>query len=109
MPPELLPNIPIVYIPCGIYTFGGISTSVAGNNKSSDNTLKINFWGCDISGNNSPDINAFGAFCQPQALLAGTDNLVEIQLNGNSANATVVATPSIPAEPAGTNIVNIYR
>jgi hypothetical protein len=109
MPPELLPNIPIVYIPCGIYTFGGISTSVAGNNKSSDNTLKINFLGCDISDNNSPDINAFGAFCQPQALLAGTNNLVEIQINGNSTNVTAVATPSIPAEPAGTNIVNIYR
>ena len=108
MPPELLPNVS-VYTPCGIYTFGGISTSVGGNNRSSNNTLKVSFWGCDISDNNSPDINVFGAWCLPQASLAGTNNLVEIHLNGNSANAIVAATPSVPAEAGGTNMVNIIR
>ncbi len=108
MPPALLPNV-IGYVPCGIYTFGGISTSAGGNNKSSNNTLTVRLWGCDISDNNSPDINAFGAWCQTSALLAGVNNLVEIHLYGNSNNAMVEATSSIPVEPAGTNVVNIFR
>ena len=108
MPPELRPDVS-AYTPCGIYLYGGFSSSNGGNNKTSNNTLKLSFWGCDISNNNSPDINAYGAWCPPQALLAGTNNLVEIHLNGISANASVVSLPSVPIEPAGTNIVNIFR
>ncbi len=108
LPPLLKPDI-IGFIPTGIYAVGGRSSSVQGYNKSSNNTLKIFFWGCKISDNNSPDITAIGAWCQPQAILAGTNNLVEIHLNGVSKKAMVDAIPSSPTEPAGTNVVTIIR
>ena len=108
LPALLKPDVP-GFIPTGIYAFGGRSSSAQGYNKSSNNTLKINFWGCKISDNNSPDITAIGAWCQPQAILAGTNNLVEIHLNGVSKKARVDAIASSPTEPAGTNVVNIFR
>ena len=39
----------------------------------------------------------------------GTNNLLEIYLYGISANAIVDAEACIPAEPSGTNVVNVYR
>jgi hypothetical protein len=99
LPPENTP-------PCGIYAAGGLNTA---GGVASDNKLDMNLWGCLISGNHgAADIIAFGAF-SPTAIPAGTNNLVEIQLHGISSAATVVATPSSPAEPAGTNIVSIFR
>ena len=109
LPPPLHPDVGASYTPCGIYTFGGMSVTDGGYNKTSNNTLKLNFWDCDISNNNSPDINVYGAWCPPLATLAGTNNLVEIYLNGISANANDVTTPSVPIEPAGTNVVSIFR
>jgi hypothetical protein len=98
-------------LPGAIYAAGGYSTTnnIGGNNKVNNNVLTLEFWGCDISNNNGIDINAVGAFCQPAALLAGTNNLVEIYLHGVSANAVVDAINSIPFEPGGTNKVNVYR
>ncbi|HVE60489.1 MAG TPA: hypothetical protein VNA26_01630 [Chitinophagaceae bacterium] len=108
LPAILRPDVP-GFTPCGIYMFGGRSSNIQGNNKASDNTLRVSFWGSDIADNNLPHVLAFGAWCQPQALLAGTNNLVEVYLNGVSKKATVEATPSFPTEPAGTNMVNIFR
>jgi hypothetical protein len=98
-------------LPCAIFPVGGYSSfnGIGGNNKTSNNLLKIELWGCDISNNNGTDIYAFAAWCNPAALLAGTNNLVEISLHGISANAIVNATASSPAEPAGTNVVNVVR
>lgn len=98
LPPEMTPQ-------CGIYAAGGISI-IGGI--ASDNSLEMDLWGCFISGNPNSDIIVFGAFSL-MAVPAGTNNSVEIQLHGISKEASVVATPSSPIEPAGTNIVNIFR
>jgi hypothetical protein len=92
-------------IPGGIFAVGGNKTT-SGNN-ASNNKLVLSFWGSEISDNNG-DINVFGAFSSSSSI-AGINNLAEINLYGISANAIVVAVPSIPQELAGTNIVNVYK
>ena len=79
-----------------------------GINGASNNNVTIKLWGCDISNNNGTDIYAFGAY-SPTAVIAGTNNQLDLYLYGLSANAIVDAHASIPAEPAGTNVVNVYR
>jgi hypothetical protein len=86
----------------GIYAAGAYG-AVASNN-----LLNIGLWGCDISNNNAPDIYAYGAF-SPTAIVAGINNRFDLYLYGISANATVESAASVPAEPAGTNVVNVYR
>lgn len=78
------------------------------NHVASNNTLNASFWGCNISNNNGTDIFAYGAF-SPSAFIAGINNRFDLYLYGISANAIVDAHASIPAEPAGTNVVNVYR
>lgn len=90
----------------GIYANGGLSVVAA--NSASNNRLEINLWGCLFLNNTGSDMNAFGAYSYTPSL-AGTNNVVEIHLYNESRNATVVTTASLPAESAGTNIVNIYR
>ena len=88
---------------------GGIDIAGGwGNNGASNNSLTVKLWGCDISNNNGTDIYAYGAF-SPSAVIAGTNNRLDLYLYGLSANAIVNAHPSIPTEPAGTNVVNVYR
>lgn len=107
--PHLLPvngALPgAIYAACAYNSVNNIS----GYNRASNNTMKLSFYGCDISNNNGTDINAFAAWCNPACVLAGSNNLLEIYLNGISANAIVNATASTPAEPAGTNVVNVYQ
>ena len=86
----------------GVYVAGAYG-AIASNN-----VLNISFSGCDISNNNAPDIYAYGAF-SPTAVIAGINNRFDLYLNGLSANATVESAASVPAEPAGTNVLNIYR
>ena len=105
MPQEIKPLETIIPIG-GIFAVGGNSTG--GDNKASDNKLIVKFWGTDISGNDT-DIYAFGAWSRPPALVPGLNNVTEIYLNGVSANAIVAATHCVPVEPAGTNVVNIFR
>ncbi|HET6767516.1 MAG TPA: hypothetical protein VFH08_08955 [Chitinophagaceae bacterium] len=85
----------------------GISAA-AGWNTASNNNLTISLWGCNISNNNRTDIHANGAF-NTTGFVGGTNNLLEIYLYGISANAIVDAAACIPAEPSGTNVVNVYR
>ena len=86
----------------GIYAASGYGTNA------SNNILRIDLSGCDISSNNAPDIYAYGAF-SPTAFIAGTNNLFDLNFNGLSANATIESATSVPSEPAGTNVLNIYR
>ena len=89
--------------------FGGMDVSGGfGSNGASNNIAIIKLFGCDISDNNGTDIYAYGAF-SPAAVIAGTNNRLNLYLYGLSANAIVDAHASIPAEPAGTNVVNVYR
>ncbi|HET6995543.1 MAG TPA: hypothetical protein VFI06_11205 [Chitinophagaceae bacterium] len=98
-------------IPGGIYAacaFNSVN-SAAGYNRASNNTMRLTFYGCDISNNNGLDINAVAAWCPAATLLAGSNNLLEIFLHGLSANATVDAIASVPVEVAGTNVVTVIR
>ena len=95
-----------VTLPCGIYLSGG--TSALAGSETSDNRLKMKLTGCNISGNEGSDIIVFGAFSTTPAL-AGTNNIVDIQLHGLIKKTTVVATPSSPVEPTATNIINIGK
>jgi hypothetical protein len=89
--------------------FGGMDVSGGfGNNGASNNIAIIKLSGCDISNNNGTDIYAYGAY-SPTGVIAGTNNRLDLYLNGISANAIVDAHASIPAEPAGTNVLNVYR
>ena len=76
-----------------------------------DNKLDVSFYGCVIKGNaGNAQILAYGAhstYSLPAP--AGTGNATDIYLHGISTNATISATASFPAEPAGTNTVNVYR
>jgi hypothetical protein len=87
---------------CGLDVVGGWGRN------SSDNILSVSLYGCNISTNNGPDIYANGAYSST-AFVAGTNNLFDLYLHGISANAIVDAVASIPAEPAGTNVVNVVR
>jgi hypothetical protein len=88
-----------------MYAVGGLSIP---GGSTSNNKLSVKLWGCRFSDNNGSDIIAFGAFSS-SAIPAGTNNTTEIYLQGVSKKALVMATPSFPTEPAGTNIVNIIR
>jgi hypothetical protein len=105
------PSGSVQLIPGGIYASGGQVSANSLPGTSSGNKLEINLWGCSFDGNLGPyDINAFGArSTYPSANPAGINNKVNIHLNGISVNATVNAVQSFPTEPAGTNIVSVFR
>jgi hypothetical protein len=86
----------------------GIYAASAYGAIASNNNLNISLWGCEISNNNAPDIYAYGAYSST-AVIAGVNNRLDLNLYGLSANATLESAASVPAEPAGTNVVNIYR
>jgi hypothetical protein len=91
---------------CGIVVMGGFRFSTG---EASNNRVTMNLWGCTFSNNQgAADIYGYGAYSEI-ANPAGIHNLVQIQLNGVSKKATVIAIGSLPAEPAGTNVVNIIR
>ena len=90
----------------GIYAGGGLSVVAA--NSCSNNRLEINLWGCLFLNNTGSDMSAFGAYSYTQSL-AGTNNSVVIHLYSESMISAVLTTASLPAEPGGTNTVNIFR
>lgn len=98
--------------------FPGAMTLTAGHNsvnniggfdRASNNIMLVECTGCTISNNGPTDIYAYAAWCLPACVLAGSNNFAELYLHGVSANAIVESAASVPAEPAGTNVLNIYR
>lgn len=87
---------------------GGMDLSGGWGTNASNNILNVGLWGCSLLNNNAPDIFAFGAY-SPTAFIAGTHNRSDLSLYGLSTNATVESAASSPVEPAGTNVVNVYR
>ena len=97
---------------CGVFAAGGGSMLLFGlPGTVNNNKLDVSFYGCVIEGNAGVDqVLAYGAHSTyPLPTPAGTANTTNIYLRGISANATVSAVASLPAEPAGTNTVNVYR
>ena len=91
---------------CGIVVMGGFRFSTG---EASNNLVTMNLWGCTISDNQGgADIYGYGAFSEI-ANPAGINNTVQIQLNGVSKKATDITIASLPAEPAGTNVVKVFR
>lgn len=93
--------------PGGVRVVGGLSTIKA--NATSDNRVSVDLWGSKISGNQVVDFEAFGAWKASVPGIAGTNNHATITLHGVSRQIDVAATPSFPAEPAGTNTVTVIR
>lgn len=87
---------------------GGIDAAGGWGANSSNNILNVSLSGSYIANNNAPDIYAYGAY-SPTATIAGVNNRFDLYLNGLSANAIVESLASLPAEPAGTNVVNVHR
>ena len=83
--------------------------NIGGYNRASDNTMIVECKGCTFSNNGSTDIYAYAAWCLPACVLAGSNNLAELYLHGASADVTIDSAASVPAEAAGTNVVNVYR
>ena len=98
-------------LPGGIFAASAYNSvnSFSGYNRASNNTMKLSFYGCDISNNNGTDIHAYGAWGFPAVTLPGSNNLLDIYLHGISANAIVNAVSCEPVEPGGTNVINVYR
>jgi hypothetical protein len=101
LPPDLIPPPP-----CGMYVLGGFSVKGA---VTSDNRLEISLSDCPFSGNKGSDIIGFGALSSSATNPAGNNNVVAIELRGISKSVTPVTTASSPAEPAGTNTINVFR
>ena len=83
--------------------------NIGGYNRASNNTMIVECRGCTITNNGGTDVYAYAAWCLPACVLAGSDNLAELYLHGTSSNATIESAASVPAEPGGTNVLNIYR
>lgn len=107
--PELIPTNGA--LPSAVYAAGAYNSlnNISAFNRVSNNVLKMEFWGCDISNNNGTDIYGYGAWSPPAAVLGGTNNLTEIYLHGISASASFEGAASVPAEPAETNILKVFR
>jgi hypothetical protein len=107
--PELIPTNGA--LPGGIYVAASYNSlnSLAALNTLSNNKADLRFWGCDISNNNAPDFYAYGLFSVTNAVLAGINNVTDIHLYGTSTSATTAGYDSNPVDPAGTNVVNVYR
>lgn len=107
--PELIPTNGA--LPGGIYVAAGYNSlnNILALNTLSNNRAELEFYGCDISNNNAPDFYAYGLFSVTNAVLAGTNNVTDIRLYGLSASATIAGYDSNPADPSGTNVVNVFR
>lgn len=93
--------------PGGVRVVGGLSTVQA--NVTSNNVVSVSLWGSKSEGNLGENFEAFGAWMESLAGVAGTGNQVTIQLQGVSKQIDVSATASRPVDPANTNVVTILR
>jgi hypothetical protein len=91
----------------GLLVVGGHSLS---SYTTSDNSVTVRLWGCKVFGNQNVDFEAFGAWSEGGLPgIAGTNNHVTIELHGVSKQIDVVATPSVPVDPTGSNTVTVIR
>ena len=91
----------------GIRVVGGLS--VAQVNVTSSNRVTVALWGSKVANNLGVNFQAWGARRDALSGIAGTNNHVTIELHGVSKQIDVLATPSVPVEPAGTNTVSVIR
>ena len=93
-------------IPGGILAVGG--QSAGGANAAADNAVTVDLHGVRFGGNRDVDVNAIGAYTVAGPAV-GAANSVRVELAGVSRRATTLASPSVPADPAGSNTATIVR
>ena len=95
------------FSPGGLNVVGGLATTQP--NVTSNNVVLVSLWGSKSEDNLGPDFEAFGAWMESLAGVAGTGNQVTIRLYGVSKRIDVSALASLPADPGNTNTVTIIR
>jgi len=105
-------SVPPQGFTAGINVVGGSYTAPGPAGSASRNSVQVSIWGTNFSGNGALDVEAWGAKA-PDAALAGTANIVTVDLHGVSAQAiadnTAAATASVPAEAVTTNMATIVK
>jgi hypothetical protein len=91
----------------GLLVVGGDAVLLA--NSASDNTATVALWGCRVDEHQPYQVQAFGALMDAGSGVAGMNNHVTIELHGVSKQIEVLATASVPSDPAGTNSVTVVR
>lgn len=88
----------------GLTVIGGWSGRlVTVANRTSDNTAHVEVFGSRFEGNQGADVTAYGA--HGNMVLAGTNNRVELRLEGIKKDIVVTTVDSEPLDPADTNHV----
>jgi hypothetical protein len=91
----------------GLNVIGGAFSPPAGTpNSASSNAVRVSIWGTRFDTNAALDVEAWGAKSLT-AGLAGTRNVVTVDLHGISGQARSLAYDSVPDEAAGTNRATI--
>ena len=93
--------------PGGVQVVGGLATTQT--NVTSNNVVSVSLWGSKSEGNLGYDFEAFGAWMESLAGVAGTGNQATIRLQGVSKQIDVSATASLPVDPGNTNVATIFR
>jgi hypothetical protein len=100
-------SVPPQNITAGLNVIGGVFTPPGGTpNSASSNAVQVSIWGTTFDDNGALDVEAWGAKSLT-ADLAGTENVVTVDLHGVSAQARSLAHDSVPDEAAGTNRATI--
>lgn len=100
-------SVPPQNITAGLSVIGGVFTPPGGTaNSASSNAVQVSIWGTKFDDNAALDIEAWGAKSLTTDL-AGTGNVVTVDLHGVSAQARSLAHDSVPNEAAGTNRATI--
>jgi hypothetical protein len=94
---------PSAHVPGGgLAAIGGWSgTAVTVTNQTSHNTAHVEVFGSRFDGNQDADVTAYGA--HGNKVLAGTNNRVELRLEGIEKDLVVTSVDSLPPDPADTN------
>ena len=107
-------NVPAPFphiIPGGVYIAAGSGRAIDLPGTINDNYVEAHFHDCIIEDNVGDfQMNAFGGrTIYPSSNPVGTFNSTKVYLYGSNADLPVNAINSIPAEPAGTNTIQVIR
>ncbi|HEX2456187.1 MAG TPA: hypothetical protein VHI99_20975 [Vicinamibacterales bacterium] len=100
-------SVPTQNLTAGLNVIGGAFTPPLGTaNSAASNAVRVSIWGTKFDDNAALDVEAWGAKSLTPDL-AGTENVVTVDLHGVSAQARSLAHDSVPDEAAGTNRATI--
>jgi hypothetical protein len=99
-------SVPPQNLTAGLSVIGGAFTPPGTANSASSNAIQVSIWGTKFDDNAALDVEAWGAKSLT-ADLAGTGNVVTVDLHGVSAQARSLAHDCVPEEAAGTNRATI--